>query len=84
MASLTRLSLSAASWRSDTPIRPKYDEQMKKLPRHLETFWIGLAVTAVLIVVDYLRFGTIPELYDLRFSLGIIGFSLLFHFIEKK
>ena len=57
---------------------------MKKLPRHLETFWIGLAVTAVLIVVDYLRFGTMPKLYDLRFSLGIIGFSLLFHFIEKK
>jgi hypothetical protein len=57
---------------------------MKKLPKHLETFWIVLAVTAVLIVVDYLRFGTMPKLYDLRFSLGIIGFSLLFHFIEKK
>ena len=41
---------------------------MKRLPKHLETFWIGLAVTAVLVVGDYLWFGTMPKLYDLRFS----------------
>jgi hypothetical protein len=57
---------------------------MKKLPKYLETFWIGLAVTAVLVVGDYLWFGTMPKLYDLRFSLGILGFALLYHFISKK
>jgi hypothetical protein len=42
-----------------------------------------LAVTAVLVVGDYLWFGTRPTLGGLRFSLGILGFLLLFHFIEK-
>ena len=57
---------------------------MKRLPKHLETFWIVLVVTAVLVVGDYLWFGTRPTLDGLRFSLGILGFALLFHFIEKK
>ena len=51
---------------------------MKRLPKHLETFWIFLAVTAVLVVGDYLWFGTMPKIYDLRFSLGILGFMLFF------
>ena len=41
---------------------------MKKLPKHLETFWIVLAVTAVLVVGDYLWFGTRPTLDGLGFS----------------
>ncbi len=57
---------------------------MKKLPKYLQSFVVVLAVTAGLIVVDYLRLGTIPSLYDLRFLLGILGFTLLFHFLEKK
>jgi hypothetical protein len=56
---------------------------MKKLPKYLKGFWIVLAVTAVLVVGDYLWFGTRPTLGGLRFSLGILGFLLLFHFIEK-
>jgi hypothetical protein len=69
---------------ASSTFRPRCDEQMKKLPKYLQSFVVVLAVTAGLIVVDYLRLGTIPSLYDLRFLLGILGFTLLFHFLEKK
>ena len=51
---------------------------MKKLPKYLQSFLIVLAVTEIFFAVDYLWFGAISRLYTLRYSLGILGFMLLF------